>query len=146
MVRLLAGIEDAVVPLALYARSRPVRVHPLGEEPLLLGHVVEECLGARARVEGLYEVLAPGLVVEEDDGIAEPLVEVAFEALDRPLGLVDLLVPGQHDNGGILTGRVDVGLSARAVKGDVELATGDGDSELQGVQADFDEGGHEDDP
>lgn len=146
MVCLLAGVEDAVVPLALDARSRAVLVHPLGEEPLLLRHVVEDGLGARARVEGLYEGVAPGLVVEEDDGVAEPLVEVALEALDGPLGLLDLLVARQHDNGGILTGGGHVGLSTRAVKGDVELATGDGHPELQGVEADLDEGGDEDDP
>lgn len=135
-----------MVPLAFYAGPRPLLVHPVGEEPLVLRDVVEEGLGARARVEGLDEGVAPGLVVEEDDGILEPLVEVALEALDGPPGLLDLLVPGQHDDGGILTGGVDVGFSTRAVKGDVELATGDGDSEPQGVEADFDEGGDEDDP
>jgi len=142
MVPFFPSMRSTTSALFLYAFARQIRIDPLGEGPLALWHDLEYSLAASGLVEVLYKALVPGLVVEKQDGVVKPLVEVLLDGLNRLLRPVPLLIPRQHDEDGILALGSDVGLLAGREERRVEVGGRSRDAVAPYVYQGFeDEGG-----
>ena len=112
VVALHPGIHDASSLLLLHDAPRLGLVHPRREAPHLGRNGFELDLAAGNLGQGVDEVLVPRLVVQEDDRVMEPTVELPFQGRHGRDGSLELAVARQHYNGGILATGVDVRLLA----------------------------------
>ncbi len=120
VVALHAGVDDATGLLLLHDATGIGLVDPVREAPHGRGDALELDAAAGDAGEGRDEVRIPSLVVEEDDGIVEPAVELVLKRLDGAHGALELAVAREHDDGGILARRVHVGFATARGKGRVE--------------------------
>lgn len=103
-------------------------------------------LAADGLVQHADELGVPFFIVKKDDGIVEPLVELALDIVDGVACLVNFGIPGQHHEGGIFTRlrRGQKGVLALGREGAIEVLRRSGDIVGLRVVCDLDQVKRED--
>ena len=78
MVALNTAIVDVFLTLSCHVLDRLVPIHPIWEVPALLGNNLKLGRPAGDRPKGTDELVRPGLVVQEDNRIMKPAIELLF--------------------------------------------------------------------
>lgn len=112
MVALQTAVHDGLVALLVDALLGHLGVDPVGIPPHVRADLAELDGARRVLDDGFLEGLVEVGVVEEDVGVVVPPVEVALDRLDGLDHAVQLLVPGEHDEGRIGAGLAGVRLEA----------------------------------
>ena len=120
MVRFHACVEDVFASLLFVAYFGRSLVDEIGVIPHGFRDDFETDIAGRDGAQLLDEFVSPGLVIEEDDRIVEPLVELQIPRLNGLLCTCQVLVPCEHDGRGLLPRRSNVWFLTCCCEGSVE--------------------------
>lgn len=146
MVALLIGIANASLGHAVHACPCGILIYPGRVPPHITRNGFEAGVAAsiflNSLIDLVFEVGRERLVVEEDPGVAEVLVELLLQALDTLYSIISVSVAREHNKSsiGALSG-VEDGVLTADVEGRVEVRGGSDDVEAPHVEVDFDEKG-----
>lgn len=103
MVALQPTVLDLPCCLVRDIGSHFRTVHPVREAPHIraVGNDRELDLSTSDPCERIDKVLVPWLVVQEDDRVMEPFVELLLQRSNRPDRPVYFAVAGKHKDGGV---------------------------------------------
>jgi hypothetical protein len=109
VVAFQAAVHDGGVALLCDTLLGDLGVDPVGEAPHVGADLTKLDGGGCVVLDGILEGLVEVAIVEEDVGVVVPAVEVALDGLDGLNDTIQLLVPGQDDEGTVGPGLGRVG-------------------------------------
>lgn len=133
MIALIAPKVLAIGRLSIHLRAGLHLIYRAWVAPHIVADGSELSVTTCYPLHAIDEILVPGFVVEEDDWVMKAFVELLFQRCERSDRAVEFGIPCQHEEGCILSWRVDLGYLAAGVKGCIGQTQWVGFSELVGM-------------